>query len=99
VPRDRLEVGGDLAQLLDRPLQVRLPPCRLVGPAGEAMRASLSGPLAHDMPYTSHTDAAFRRLAALKPRTLGVMHGATYRGDGERALIDLAAVARETLGK
>ena len=71
----------------------------IVGPAGEAMRESLSGPLAHDMPYTAHTDAAFRRLAALKPRTLGVMHGATYRGDGERALVDLAAVVRETLAR
>ena len=71
----------------------------IVGPAGEAMRASLSGPLAHDMPYTSHTDAAFRRLAALKPRTLAVMHGAAYRGDCERALNDFAAVVRETLGR
>jgi hypothetical protein len=71
----------------------------VVGPAGEAMRASLSGPLAHDLPYTSHTHAAFRRLAALRPRTLAVMHGPAYRGDGERALVDLAAVARETLAR
>jgi len=26
------------------------------------------------------------------------MHGSTFRGDGERALHDLAAVIRETLG-
>ena len=71
----------------------------VVGPAGDAIREGLSGPLAHDMPYTSHTDAAFRRLAALKPRTLAVMHGPAYRGDGERALLGLAAVARETLEK
>jgi len=71
----------------------------VVGPAGDAVRSSLSGPLAHDMPYTPHTDAAFRRLAALKPRTLGIMHGPTYRGDGERVLLDMAVVIRDTLGR
>ena len=80
---------GDVGQLIEGDV---------VGRAAEAIRASLSGPFAHDMPYTSYTDATLRRLAALKPRTLGLMHGATYRGDGERALLDLAGVIRETLG-
>jgi flavorubredoxin len=71
----------------------------IVGPAGEALRESLSGPLAHDMPYTAYTDAAFARLAALKARTLGVMHGPAYRGDCERVLRDMAVVVRETLGR
>lgn len=31
-----------------------------------------------------------RRLASLKPSTLALMHGPTYRGDGEKALHDLA---------
>ena len=70
----------------------------IVGPAADALRASLDGPLAGDMAYTPRTDVIFRRLAALKPRTLGLMHGATYRGDGEQALLDLAGVIRETLG-
>lgn len=70
----------------------------VVSRAREAMQAALAGPLAHDMPYTPYTDATLRRLAALKPRTLGLMHGSTYRGDGERAILDLAGVIREILG-
>jgi hypothetical protein len=50
------------------------------------------------MPYTPYTDATMRRLAALRPRTLGLMHGSAYRGDGEAALLGLAGVIRETLG-
>ena len=71
----------------------------VVGAVGEALRASLSGPLAHDMPYTQYTDASLRRLAALEPRTLAAMHGPAYRGDGGRALLDLAGVIRDTLAK
>lgn len=80
---------GDVEQLVETDV---------VGRAADAIRASLEGPFARDMPYTSHTDATIRRLAALKPCTLGLMHGATYRGDGERALLDLASVIRDTLG-
>ena len=32
-----------------------------------------------------------RRLAALEPTTLAIMHGSSFRGDGGRALRDLAA--------
>src|SRR6187549_84617 len=63
----------------------------IVGPAREAVVASLSGPMAKDMPYTSYTESTLRRLAALKPRTLATMHGSAFRGDGERAMLDLAA--------
>ena len=81
---------GDVGQLTE---------ADVVAPAADAIRTSLDGPFAKDMPYTSYTDATLRRLAALKPRTLGLMHGAAYRGDGEQALLDLAAVLRETLAK
>jgi flavorubredoxin len=43
--------------------------------------------------YTScltATVAALRSLAALRPATLAVMHGSCFRGDGARALNDLA---------
>lgn len=55
------------------------------------------GPFANYLPYTRHTDAAFERLAALKPKTVATMHGSVYRGDGERALRDLGAVIKGVL--
>jgi flavorubredoxin len=70
----------------------------VVGPAAGAIREGAQGPLANDMPYTPYTDATLRRLAALGPRTLAVMHGSSYRGDGEGALLALARVIGEELG-
>jgi glyoxylase-like metal-dependent hydrolase (beta-lactamase superfamily II) len=63
-----------------------------------AILAGLEGPLAHDIPYTHHTDALIGRLAALQPCTLAAMHGASYRGDGAKVLGELADVLRETIG-
>jgi flavorubredoxin len=60
--------------------------------------AGQAGPLAHDIPYTPHTDAALRSLAALAPETLAIMHGASYQGNGAKVLRDLADVLRETIG-
>jgi hypothetical protein len=40
-----------------------------------------------------------RRLAELQPRTLAIMHGSTYVGDGERALHELNGVLREIFGE
>lgn len=71
----------------------------IVTRARESILQSLSGPMAKDMPYTPDTDATLRRLAALKPRTLALMHGSTFRGDGGKAITDLAGIIKETLGK
>jgi flavorubredoxin len=70
----------------------------VVAAASAAIRAGAKGPLANDMPYTPYTDATLGRLAALDPRTLAVMHGSSFRGDGRRALLELAAVIRAELG-
>jgi flavorubredoxin len=69
----------------------------VVSPAREAIRAGKAGPLANDVPYTAQTDPALRRLAALEPRTLAIMHGSSFRGDGRGALLELAAVLRAEL--
>jgi flavorubredoxin len=71
----------------------------IVGRARESIIQNLSGPMAKDMPFTPYTDATLRRLADLKPRTLALMHGSTYKGDGGRALAELAGVVKETLGR
>jgi len=70
----------------------------IVGRAAQAIRSSLTGPMAKDMPYTPYTDATLHRLAAREPRTLAVMHGSSYRGDGRAAMFELAAVIKQTLG-
>jgi len=70
-----------------------------VGRASEAIREGAKGPLANDMPWTPYTDATLRRLAALEPRTLAVMHGSSFRGDGRRAILELTGVLGEVLGK
>jgi flavorubredoxin len=70
----------------------------IAGAAHAAMLEGKSGPLANDMPYTPYTDATMQRLADLRPQTLALMHGASFSGDGARALRDLARVIREVLG-
>ena len=53
------------------------------------------GPLAGYMPYTRQTEVVLHSLAELKPETLAVMHGSSYRGQGDRLLTDLAGVIKE----
>ena len=70
----------------------------IVGPAAAAMSANLNGPMSKDMPYTPYTEATLERLAKLNPRTLGVMHGSSFRGDGAAAIRELAHAIRKTYG-
>ena len=68
----------------------------------ERARASLkeyeAGILADYVPYSGRTDRAMRRLADLEPKTLAVMHGSSFSGDGRQALLDLNEVLREVFG-
>lgn len=58
-----------------------------------------AGPLANAVPYTPRTDPTLRALAALKPQRLVAMHGSTFTGDCEQALLELAAVMKAVLGE
>jgi len=71
----------------------------VVGRARDAMQASAGGPMANDMPYTPYTDSTLERLAGLAPRTLALMHGSTFKGDGARAVRELAVAIRDAHGK
>src|SRR5262245_48120097 len=64
----------------------------------ESTMAFQGGPLANYMPYTPHTEAQIKSLAALKPRACATMHGSTFLGNGEKALLDMAVVMKELLG-
>ena len=71
----------------------------IVGRAREAILFGMQSPLANDMPYTPYTVRTMQRLAGLEPSTLALMHGSSFRGNGRRALEDLAEVIRETHGR
>jgi flavorubredoxin len=71
----------------------------VVDRARESIIAGMAGPLAKDMPYTPYTDSSLQRLAALEPQTLALMHGSSFRGDGRAAIISLAEIIKETIGK
>lgn len=58
----------------------------IVGPAAESERMFRAMSLAPD------TRAQLQRLAELEPRTLALMHGSSFEGDGAAALRGLAAV-------
>jgi flavorubredoxin len=49
----------------------------------------------HAMSMAPNTGAVLHRLAALKPQTLAIMHGSSFRGDGAKALTELAAGLRQ----
>jgi flavorubredoxin len=67
----------------------------LIDPTRRAMLTMQQGPLSGYMPYTRATEGQLRALAELKPETLAVMHGASFRGDGARQLIELADVIKD----
>lgn len=71
----------------------------VVGRTRQSLIEYQAGPLMDYMPYTPYTERLLHSLAALKPKTLAIMHGSTFVGDGERALNDLAVVMREVLGE
>lgn len=71
----------------------------IIGRCREVLLEYQQGPLANYLPYCTLTDATLKRLAALRPKTLATMHGSVYVGDGSQALLDLAGVFLDVLGR
>ena len=71
----------------------------VVGRSQQSMRDYQAGLLAEYVPYTPLTAQNLTKLAELKPRTLAIMHGSSFRGDGTRALHDLNVAFREVFGR
>jgi flavorubredoxin len=86
---DLLGHAGDTSPITDSDV---------VGRFRETTSAFQGGPLANYMPYTPHTLGQITELASLKPRACATMHGSTFVGNGEKALLDMAAVMKELLG-
>src|SRR5262245_36905260 len=86
---DLLGHAGDTTPITDKDV---------VGAFAESTKAFQGGPLANYMPYTPHTKSQIEELALLKPRTCAPMHGSTFVGNGEKALLDMDLVMKELLG-
>jgi flavorubredoxin len=75
---------GDLfSQVGDGPAIIHDREALLVG-------AGAAEDMFHGTGLTPATAPTLRRLADLEPRTLGIMHGPAFAGDGQQALLDLA---------
>ena len=85
---DLLGHAGDMSPVTDSDIVSRF---------REATMKFQDGPLANYMPYTPHTEAQINGLASLKPRACAPMHGSTFLGNGEKALLDMAVVMKELL--
>lgn len=70
----------------------------VLGPAVHDLEAGEEGPFGHAIPWTKHTQAQFKRLAALEPHTLAVMHGASFQGNGADVLRTFAGELRRVAG-
>jgi flavorubredoxin len=70
----------------------------VVGRTRETLLAIQHSPFSGYVPYTGQTGNVLHGLADLQPTTLAIMHGSSFRGDGEAALRSLAVVFREVLG-
>jgi len=70
----------------------------VVGRCESALKEYQAGPLADYAPYSHYTGALFEKLAALKPERLAIMHGSSFEGDGEKALLDLGGLFKRIFG-
>lgn len=70
----------------------------IVGRFKNDLIAGEQGPFAQAYPYSAKTDGQLKRIAALEPKTLAVMHGSSFSGDGKKAIDDLGAAMKEVLG-
>jgi len=64
----------------------------------EAILAQQAGPLMDYVPYTHKTARLLGGLADLDPKTLAIMHGSSFSGEGSRLLRGLDPIFREILG-
>jgi hypothetical protein len=70
----------------------------LVGRARKAMIDFQSTQLLNSISYSPTTERQMAKLAALEPRTLAIMHGSSFAGDGGDAIRNLASAMKEVLG-
>lgn len=67
-------------------------------PALRDLERGQQGPFHDSVPYTRTTPGVFARLEALRPETLAIMHGASFRGDAVGTLHAYHAELRKRFG-
>jgi len=55
------------------------------------------GPFANYMPYTPNTQKYVEMFSSLKPQIICPMHGSSFKGDGEKALLQLGYILKDVL--
>jgi flavorubredoxin len=70
----------------------------VVGRSHQSLKEYQAGILAAYVPYTPLTAQNLKKLADLKPKTLAIMHGSSFTGDGAQALYDLDVALRDLFG-
>lgn len=70
----------------------------VIGRCRQTLTEYEKSPFANYVPYTPHTGRQMQAVAELSPKTLAIMHGSSYFGDGKRAIQELASVFKEVLG-
>lgn len=71
----------------------------VVGRSRQAMEVFQAGILAEYVRYASLTGQNLKKLAALNPKTLAIMHGSSFTGNCAQALDDLNIMFREVFGR
>ena len=58
-----------------------------------------AGPLMDYVPYTPNTQRLLDEIADLEPKTLAIMHGSSFSGDGASLLRDLGPIFKDVFGQ
>jgi flavorubredoxin len=86
---DLFHQNGDVIDITDKDI---------LGVHKTSMLEYEKGPLMEYTPYTNNTPKLLNLLADLQPKTLATMHGSSFHGDCQKALIDLNQVMKEVWG-
>jgi flavorubredoxin len=89
---DLFHQDGEVAPLIESESE-------LIDRARKTLVRYQAGPFSNYLPFTSITEELMGKLAALKPAVIAAMHGSTFKGDGERAIRDLAKLFREVIAR
>jgi flavorubredoxin len=69
----------------------------LVESSTELLQGLQQSPFAHYIPYSPAAEQILLNLARLQPRTLAIMHGSSFTGDGKKAIEEFIQVWKDVL--